>query len=141
MCSSPRANHASRTVPKPKIVHYAKLHDDAVWLTLDANSHFPFPRAHFSALLVAKCPRTRPLAGWATYRNVLTAGHAEPASTSAPHAMQMALQRRLRLPLLPISSDRCEHAGELMGTYGDHALTCTPRAYAAPVRWELSAVQ
>ena len=56
----------------------------------------------------------------------LTAIPAEPATTLAPQAMQLALRRRLRMPL-PISHSRCgptHGCGGHMDQFGDHALAC-----------------
>ena len=56
----------------------------------------------------------------------LTAIPAEPATTLSPHAMQLALRRRLRLPL-PLRPKRCGPSpgcGGLVDVFGDHALAC-----------------
>eukprot|EP00439_Symbiodinium_sp_Y106_P083243 s600_g23.t1 len=49
-----------------------------------------------------------------------------PATTLSPHAMQLALRRRLRLPL-PLRPKRCGPSpgcGGLVDVFGDHALAC-----------------
>ena len=54
----------------------------------------------------------------------LSAVPSEPALTLAPQAMQLALRRRLRLPL-PLSPNRCGPSpgcGQQVDEYGDHAL-------------------
>ncbi|CAE7584665.1 unnamed protein product [Symbiodinium natans] len=56
----------------------------------------------------------------------LTAIPAEPATTLAPQAMQLALRRRLRMPL-PLCHGRCGPApgcGAQIDRLGDHALAC-----------------
>ena len=56
----------------------------------------------------------------------LTAIPAEPATTLTPQAMQLALRRRLRMPL-PISHGRCgptHGCGGQVDRFGDHALAC-----------------
>ena len=56
----------------------------------------------------------------------LTAIPADPATTLSPQAMQLALRRRLRLPL-PLRSNRCGPSpgcGGLVDVFGDHALAC-----------------
>ena len=56
----------------------------------------------------------------------LSAVPSEPALTLAPQAMQLALRRRLRLPL-PLSPNRCGPSpgcGQQVDEYGDHALAC-----------------
>ena len=50
----------------------------------------------------------------------------DPATTLQPHAMQLALRRRLRLPL-HLSSRRCGPSpgcGALVDAFGDHTLAC-----------------
>ena len=49
-----------------------------------------------------------------------------PATTLSPHAMQLALHRRLRLPL-PLRPKRCGPSpgcGGLVDVFGNHALAC-----------------
>ena len=56
----------------------------------------------------------------------LTAIPADPATTLSPQAMQLALRRRLRLPL-PLRLNRCGPSpgcGGLVDVFGDHALAC-----------------
>ena len=56
----------------------------------------------------------------------LTAVPIDPATTLQPHAMQLALRRRLRLPL-HLSSRRCGPSpgcGAQVDAFGDHALAC-----------------
>ena len=56
----------------------------------------------------------------------LSAVPSEPALTLAPQAMQLALRRRLRLPL-PLGPNRCGPSpgcGQQVDEYGDHALAC-----------------
>ena len=56
----------------------------------------------------------------------LTAIPAEPATTLTPQAMQLALRRRLRMPL-PLSHGRCgptHGCGGQVDRFGDHALAC-----------------
>ena len=56
----------------------------------------------------------------------LSAVPSEPSLTLAPQAMQLALRRRLRLPL-PLSPNRCGPSpgcGQQVDEYGDHALAC-----------------
>ena len=56
----------------------------------------------------------------------LTAVPADPACTLAPQSMQVALRRRLRLPL-PLCSGRCvpdPGCGRRVDALGDHALAC-----------------
>ena len=61
----------------------------------------------------------------------LAAVPSEPAPTLAPQTMQLALRRRLRLPL-PLCPNRCgprPGCGQRVDAYGDHALAC-PRPAA-----------
>ena len=56
----------------------------------------------------------------------LAAVPSEPALTLAPQTMQLALRRRLRLPL-PLCPNRCgprPGCGQRVDAYGDHALAC-----------------
>ena len=56
----------------------------------------------------------------------LSAVPSEPAFTFAPQAIQLALRRRLRLPL-PLSPNRCGPSpgcGQQVDEYGDHGLAC-----------------
>ena len=56
MCAAPRANHALRTVPPTMVAPYAKMHDDAIWDTLDALLGGLSPDETASARALAELP-------------------------------------------------------------------------------------
>ena len=83
MCAAPRANHALRTVPPTMVAPYAKMHDDAIWDTLDALLGGLSPDETASARALAELPaslgglglvsaqRTAPAAYWAGWADAL----------------------------------------------------------------------
>ena len=87
-----------------------------------AAPRFPRPTRESAAILsgLARSQGGAHAGAW------LSAAPSEPALTLAPQALQLALRRRLRLPL-PLSPNRCAPSpgcGQQVDEYGDHALAC-----------------